>query len=266
MTQELYFVADEIRRAAEGYFDRGDYYQAVSEALKVARDRMREVTGNEAANKVFGENGLGKKYWPDLYGLGAPNPLDNNHRRAVGYTHLAVQFFRNELAHQVAHTKYTKEEAISYIAVANLAYLSIGEAASQPTIVQLEEKLKAIHSKLHRQFYPALETGAWMRKATFAPLSQEEQVWLKKQDMADLSLQKSFNTSNIEFMKLALVAGELDTDDLKVIINDADSPTSSMNQATGIVEFLRYCANSYPSLSTPEIWDAIQHFETVFKF
>lgn len=43
MTHDVHFVADEIQRAAEGYFNQGDYYQAVSEALKVARDKMRRV-------------------------------------------------------------------------------------------------------------------------------------------------------------------------------------------------------------------------------
>ena len=44
MAQELHFVADEIKRAAARYFEQGDYYQAVSEALKVARDKIRELS------------------------------------------------------------------------------------------------------------------------------------------------------------------------------------------------------------------------------
>ena len=258
MAQELHFVADEIRRASERYFEQGDYYQAVSEALKAARDKMREVAGAEKATSIFGNDGQNQQYWPDLYGLGVPTALDKDHRRAVGYTHLAVQFFRNELAHQVAHTKYTKDEAISYIALANLAYINVDKA----TVDDLEKDLKAIQSSMPRWvFYPALETGSWMSELSFAPLSERDQKWLKPQIMEGLSLQKSFDTSNVEFMKLELVGSALELSDLEKVIDGAKNPITSVNQAIGIKEFLRYCSRTFPRLDTPELQDAIQHFE-----
>lgn len=258
MAPELHFVAEEIRRASERYFEQGDYYQAVSEALKVARNKLLKVTGNEKATLTFGTDGQNQKYWPDLYGLGAPSALDKDHRRAVGYTHLAVQFFRNELAHQLAHTEYTKSEAISYIGLANLAYINVDKS----TVDDLEKELKAIRSSMPRWvFYPALETGSWMSQLSFAPLSEKDQIWLKPQIMESLSLQESFDTSNVEFMKLELVGSALELLDLEKIIEGAKNPVTSVNQAIGIKEFLRYCARTFPRLDTPEIQDAIQHFE-----
>lgn len=267
MSHELAFVEDEIREAVERYFDRRDYYQAISEALKVARDKIAKVAGDEKATTVFGTDGQNQKCWPDLYGLGVPNAQEKDHRRAVGYSHLAVQFFRNELAHQLAHEKYSKEEAISYIALANLAYINVGRAIPRVTMEALEMQLTEIHSSLYKRkrVYTDLETGSWMSKVPLVPLSTQDRKWLKAQILSELSLQKSFDTSNIEFMKLELVGDELVMTDLETIINEADSPINSINQATGIVQFLRYCSNNFPTLNTAKTQEAIEHFEEVFN-
>ena len=66
-------------------------------------------------------------------------------------------------------------------------------------------------------------------------------------------------------MKLELVGDELVMADLETIINEADSPINSINQATGIVQFLRYCSNNFPTLNTAKTQEAIEHFEEVFN-
>ena len=71
-----------------------------------------------------------------------------------------------------------------------------------------------------------------------------------------LELRHSFDRSNIEFMKLEFVAGQLSDEDMDVIITTAESNPNN-SQAMRFEEFLKYCTQKYPTLASDEIEKAL---------
>lgn len=86
------------------------------------REKLKEITGEEAAASVFGENALNNKHWGKVFGsipiTGTP---ESDFMRGAGYIHLGVQYLRNEKTHTTA-TSLDRNLALHYIALASLAY------------------------------------------------------------------------------------------------------------------------------------------------
>ncbi|OIR44892.1 TIGR02391 family protein [Corynebacterium sp. NML140438] len=261
-SSDLDFLLPELRSHVAQYFERNDYYQAVTEAFKLVRLRLEELTGNESASRVFGENTLNEQYWGKIYGCSPNNQREIDYRRAVGYLHLAIQYFRNELVHQVADERFDRNLALSYVATANLALHCIGPGLPEEWFDLFNTELKAVHGayRARRWFYSDLASGGWMSKLSEGfqadALVPSQLQRLKEAVLADLELQHSYDRSNIEFMKLEFVAGQLSDEDIDVIITAAESNPNN-DQSVGFEEFLRYCKQKYPTLASDQVENAL---------
>ena len=94
----------------------GHYFNAVEEAYKVVRKKLKEVTGKERATDAFCASNYDKVF--------GHQPVDDTERdffEGVKFLHMAVQFLRNEKAHTPA-SQMDKNLAIHYISLASLAY------------------------------------------------------------------------------------------------------------------------------------------------
>lgn len=92
------------------------YYNAVEEAYKVVRRRLKEISGKEKATDAFmPEN------WVKIFGHQPVDDAEKDFFEGVKFLHMAIQFLRNEKAHTPARN-LEKNLAIHYIALASLAY------------------------------------------------------------------------------------------------------------------------------------------------
>lgn len=115
-------IRDEIYSHIKSFLDSSHYFTAVEEAYKVVRQKLKDITGEEAAAAVFGQNALNNKHWENVFGstplAGTP---EADFMRGAGYIHLGVQYLRNEKSHTTA-TSLDKNLALHYISLASLAY------------------------------------------------------------------------------------------------------------------------------------------------
>ena len=115
-------IRQEIYSHISSFIDSRHYYTAIEESYKVVREKLKEITTEEAASAVFGENALNEKYWGDIFGevpeKGTP---EHDFMRGTGYMHMAVQYLRNEKSHTKA-AEIDKNLALHYISLASLAY------------------------------------------------------------------------------------------------------------------------------------------------
>jgi len=115
-------IHEDIYSHIERYLTTGDHFHAVEESYKVVREKLRELTGEEAAHKVFNENAQNAKHYAALFGKAKPADLaESDFFRGIGYLHLGVQFLRNEKAHTPA-APVEPNLALHYISLASLAY------------------------------------------------------------------------------------------------------------------------------------------------
>lgn len=92
------------------------YFNAVEEAYKIARHKLKEITGKEKAHEAFNV-----KNYSTIFGHEAKDAVEANFFEGVKFLHMAIQKLRNEKAHTPAH-KIDKNLAIHYIVLASLAY------------------------------------------------------------------------------------------------------------------------------------------------
>lgn len=115
-------INEKIYSHIRQYLESKDYFHAVEEAYKVVREKLREITGKEAATNVFNMNAENDKYHEEIFGEKVePGSPQYDFYRGVGYLNLAIQFLRNEKSHSLA-TTLDKNLAIHYISLASLAY------------------------------------------------------------------------------------------------------------------------------------------------
>lgn len=94
----------------------GHYFNAVEEAYKVVRKRLKDVTGKEKAHEAFTETNQEK-----IFGHKPQSDAEKDFFEGVKFLHMSIQFLRNEKAHTPAQN-LDKNLAIHYIALASLAY------------------------------------------------------------------------------------------------------------------------------------------------
>ncbi len=118
----LLSICPEIFNHINQYLETGNYFHAVDEAYKIARQKLEQLTGREKASDVFNLNAESHKFYDTLFGS-QPNPKtpEADFYRGVGYLHLAIQFLRNEKAHKPAE-ELDQNLAMHYITLASLAY------------------------------------------------------------------------------------------------------------------------------------------------
>ncbi|MBU0630599.1 MAG: TIGR02391 family protein [Candidatus Margulisbacteria bacterium] len=94
----------------------GHYFNAVEEAYKIVRKKLKDVTGKEKATDAFNGSNYEK-----IFGHLPADDAEKDFFEGVKFLHMAIQFLRNEKAHTPARD-LDKNLAIHYIALASLAY------------------------------------------------------------------------------------------------------------------------------------------------
>lgn len=94
----------------------GHYFNAVEEAYKVVRKKLKDVSGKEKATDAFCAANYEK-----IFGHQPVDGVESDFFEGVKFLHMAIQFLRNEKAHTPARD-LDKNLAIHYIALASLAY------------------------------------------------------------------------------------------------------------------------------------------------
>ena len=94
----------------------GHYFNAVEEAYKVVRKKLKEVSGKEKATDAFN-----KANYKKVFGHEPKNEAEKDFFKGVKFLHMSIQFLRNEKAHTPARD-LDKNLAIHYISLASLAY------------------------------------------------------------------------------------------------------------------------------------------------
>lgn len=89
-----------------------NYFEAVFEAYKIVREKLKKITGQEQAHKAFA-----KENYEKIFGSTA----ENDFFKGVKFLHMAIQNFRNENAHTPSKP-LDKNRALHYITLASLAY------------------------------------------------------------------------------------------------------------------------------------------------
>jgi len=104
--------------------DGGYYFNAVEEAYKIVRKKLKNVTGKEKATEGFNEANQVK-----IFGHLPVDEVEKDFFEGVKFLHMAVQFLRNEKAHVPAY-EIDHNLALHYIALASLAYDLIDKKSS----------------------------------------------------------------------------------------------------------------------------------------
>lgn len=94
----------------------GNYYNAVEEAYKLVRQKLKVITGEEQAHKGFKEEN-----YKLIFGHTPIDEAEQDFFEGVKFLHMAIQKLRNEKAHKPAED-IDKNLAIHYIVLASLAY------------------------------------------------------------------------------------------------------------------------------------------------
>ncbi|MFZ5365149.1 MAG: TIGR02391 family protein [Patescibacteria group bacterium] len=94
----------------------GHYFNAVEEAYKIVRKKLKDITGKEKATDAFNSSNYEK-----IFGHQPVEQAEKDFFEGVKFLHMSIQFLRNEKAHTPARD-LDKNLAIHYISLASLAY------------------------------------------------------------------------------------------------------------------------------------------------
>ncbi len=106
----------EIHNHVKTYLNNEDYFHAVEEGYKIVRRKLRELTGKEKATEAFAENNYEK-----IFGHLPENPIEQDFFTGIKFLNMAIQYFRNEKAHDIAKP-LNRNLALHYLALTSLAY------------------------------------------------------------------------------------------------------------------------------------------------
>lgn len=106
----------EIFDHVQKLLNNGHYFNAVEEAYKIVRQKLKDIAGKERAHEAFAETNLEK-----IFGHRPQNEVEKDFFEGVKFLHMSIQFLRNEKAHTPAKD-LNKNLAIHYISLASLAY------------------------------------------------------------------------------------------------------------------------------------------------
>lgn len=242
-------IHEDIYEHIERYLSTGDFFHAVEESYKVVREKLRELTGFEAADDVFNQNAQNQKYYEALFGKAVPSiQAEGDFFRGVGYLHLGIQFLRNEKAHSLA-TFVEPNLAIHYISLASLAYDLITRSVNPVLATEIEDLVKKTRaSYTATKFYKVFGNGRWLEGLTLPAAlgSRSVRKVLKQKWINEADLTRSYDSSNIVFMQLQLVAEELTETDIDQVLDLPTTDSYGNGQEAGMHEFLDFVNQRYP--------------------
>lgn len=105
-------VFDHVQKLLNG----GHYFNAVEEAYKIVRKKLKDITGKEKATDAFSNSN-----YEIIFGHQPIDQAEKDFFEGVKFLHMSIQFLRNEKAHTPAR-ELDKNLAIHYISLASLAY------------------------------------------------------------------------------------------------------------------------------------------------
>ncbi len=106
----------EIFDHVQELLNNGHYFNAVEEAYKIVRKKLKDITGEEKATDAFSNSNYEK-----IFGHHPADDVEKDFFEGVKFLHMSIQFLRNEKAHTPARD-LDKNLAIHYISLASLAY------------------------------------------------------------------------------------------------------------------------------------------------
>ena len=92
------------------------YFNAVEEAYKIVREKLKDITGKEKATDAFSNSN-----YEIIFGHQPASQAEKDFFEGVKFLHMSIQFLRNEKVHTPA-SDLDKNLAIHYISLASLAY------------------------------------------------------------------------------------------------------------------------------------------------
>ncbi len=257
-------IHEDIYAHIQRYLDTGDYFHAVDESYKVVREKLRELTGCEKATDVFNENALNNKHYEALFGRATPaNAAEADFFRGIGYLHLGVQFLRNEKAHTLA-TFLEPNLAVHYISLASLAYDLITRHLSDTTVQEIEDLVKAKRTSYRTvgAFYDDFANGKWLQGLTLPAAMSSGSVrrLLKKKWLDKADLTRSWDESNLLFMRLELVVDEISEADIERLLDLPTKDSYGNDQEAGMWPFLEFVQQQHPNRISQRAKDRITEF------
>lgn len=106
----------EIYASVVALFNDWHYFNAVENAYKIVREKLRKLTGEEQAHKAFAVSNTIFQQEPE-------NDAEKDFREGVRFLHMAIQNFRNEKAHSLHDLE--RNRAMHYITLASLAMILV---------------------------------------------------------------------------------------------------------------------------------------------
>ncbi|MEG3614659.1 TIGR02391 family protein [Isoptericola haloaureus] len=248
-------IHEDIHTHIKPYLAVGHYFHAVEEAYKVVREKLRQLTGFEGADKVFSQNAQSDKYLRVLFGKDEPSSdVERDFFRGVGYLHLGVQFLRNEKVHTPA-TDVEPNLAVHYISLASLAYDLITRYISDETVAEIEALVQRTRSGYNaRRFYEVFDGGKWMETIELPSSMRSTAVrralrdkWLREVDFT-----RSYDNSNVMLMRFELIVDVLTVDDIDDLLSRPTKDVYSNDQMAGLEQFLEFVEQRDPAKLSPK--------------
>jgi uncharacterized protein (TIGR02391 family) len=236
-------IHEDVYNHIRQYLENKDYFHAVEESYKLVRAKLKEITGKEKAHEAFSEANYEK-----IFGHRPQDDIEKDFFDGVKFLNMSIQFLRNEKAHTPA-TQLEENLAIHYISLASLAYDLITRYISPETIQKVEEALsrKRLAYKDADSFYADFKDGEWLKdfvspvKMTTTLRGALKEKWINEANFA-----VSYNHTNIDLMRLELVAERLLSGDIDKLLRLPTKDAYGNEQGAGILEFLQYVQLKHP--------------------
>lgn len=245
-------IHEELYSHISPYLRSGDYYHAVEESYKLVREKLRDLTGKEKASDVFNNSAQNEAHYEALFGKArAVDAAEADFFRGVGYLHLGVQHLRNERAHTPA-SPLEPNLALHYVALASLAYDLITRYVSEETIQEIEDLVRETRRSYRTAgaFYRDFEGGQWHQRlqlpASLKSMPVRKALKDKWLDEADFT--RSYDQSNVVWMRLELVADQLTEAELDRLLDLPTKDSHGNDQQAGEKQFLEFLEQKHSDL------------------
>ncbi len=235
-------IHEDIYNHIRQYLENRDYFHAVEESYKLVRAKLKEITGKEKAHEAFSEANYEK-----IFGHLPQDDIEKDFFDGVKFLNMSIQFLRNEKAHTPA-TQLEENLAVHYISLASLAYDLITRHVSADAIQKIEDAIfnKKSSYKTVNSFYIDFEDGKWLKD--FVPpitVTPNMRKALKEKWIVEADFAISYDHTNIDLMRLELIADELEAGDIDKLLDLPTKDKYDNEQGAGILEFLQYIQNEY---------------------
>lgn len=236
-------IHEELYKHIDRYLSTEDYFHAVEESYKVVREALRDKTGSERASDAFKPENQ-----PKIFGHLPVDQVESDFFDGVKHLNMAIQFLRNEKSHSLA-APIERNLALHYISLASLAYDLVTRYVSE----ELVQSVEVLVAQKRRQmsasaFYRVFENGKWLQGLELPEELESSSVRkvLRDKWLEEIDLTRSWDHSNVMFMRLELVADVLTTNDIDRLLGLPMVDANGFYQEAGMLSFLEYMQSTNP--------------------